>query len=1072
MVPSELEQTEGSKLSSQSATPNEDGKTIMDHKGGGWTTFPFIIGSMTGLSLVAGGWGANLIVFLINEFHVKSITATQINNVILGCNSLFPIAGAIVADTFFDSYRVIITFAFVSLLVRNLVRWWDFLVVYGWLGMILLTLTTTINSLKPSLCAIGASKCPTPSKLQFAVLYIALALASLGVGGTRFTIATMGADQFDDAKDQGIFFNWYFLALYIANCVSLTALIYIQDNVSWGLAFGICTVLNAIALVLFLSGKRFYRRIKPKGSPFRSILCVIFAAIQKRNVPGTFDSQDYYYGSVEMTNIFNNGPSKSLRFLNCAALKIESEDSQSSRSNAGSWKLCTVEEVEDLKTLLKIMPLWSSSILLSTTIGVLNSLAIVQVLTMDRHLGPHFKIPAGSFIMFNLLATALSIFIIDRFLHPAWQKFIPIWPLTPLRRIGIGHIINILAMMGSALIEMRRLHVVRTDQQLTNQSDYVVPISGLWLVVPLTILGIGEAFHFPGQIALYYQEFPKSLKVDEYLKIVEKHASGLLPEMRKDGSMTGLSLVAGGWGANLIVFLINEFHVKSITATQINNVILGCNYLLPIAGAIVADTFFDSYTVIITFAFVSLLGMILLTLTTTIHSLKPSPCAMGASTCPTPSKLQFAVLYIALALASLGVGGTRFTIATMGADQFDDAKDQGIFFNWYFLALYIANCVSLTALIYIQDNVSWGLAFGICTVLNAIALVLFLSGKRFYRRIKPKRSPFLSILCVIFAAIRKRNVPGTFGSQDYYYGSVETTNIFNNGPSKSLRFLNCAALKFESEDSQSSRSNARSWKLCTVEEVEDLKTLLKIMPLWSSSILLSTTIGVLNSLAIVQVLTMDRHLGPHFKIPAGSFIMFNLLATALSIFIIDRFLHPAWQKFIPIWPLTPLRRIGIGHIINILAMMGSALIEMRRLHVVRTHQRVTNQSDYVVPISGLWLVVPLTILGIGEAFHFPGQIALYYQEFPKSLKVDEYLKIVEKHASGLLPEMRKDEYEVREKPSLNIWMQGGLDYIMLQLMNIDRIRTIGSVLGQSIALDYYISAPGNFLQPILKVIGT
>jgi len=70
--------------------------------------------------------------------------------------------------------------------------------------------------------------------------------------------------------------------------------------------------------------------------------------------------------------------------------------------------------------------------------------------------------------------------------------------------------------------------------------------------------------------------------------------------------------------------------------------------------------------------------------------------------------------------------------------------------------------------------------------------------------------------------------------------------------------------------------------------------------------------------------------------------------------------------------------------------------------------------------------------------------------------VDGYLKIVEKHASGLLPEMRKDEYEVREKPALNTWMEGGLDYIMLQYLNIDGIRTIGSVLGQSIALDYYV----------------
>lgn len=48
------------------------------------------------------------------------------------------------------------------------------------------------------------------------------------------------------------------------------------------------------------------------------------------------------------------------------------------------------------------------------------------------------------------------------------------------------------------------------------------------------------------------------------------------------------------------------------------------------------------------------------------------------------------------------------------------------------------------------------------------------------------------------------------------------------------------------------------------------------------------------------------------------------------------------------------------------------------------------------------------------------------------------------------------EYEVREKTTSNTWMQGGLDYIMLQYLDIDGIRTIGCVLGQSIALDYYV----------------
>jgi hypothetical protein len=35
-------------------------------------------------------------------------------------------------------------------------------------------------------------------------------------------------------------------------------------------------------------------------------------------------------------------------------------------------------------------------------------------------------------------------------------------------------------------------------------------------------------------------------------------------------------------------------------------------------------------------------------------------------------------------------------------------------------------------------------------------------------------------------------------------------------------------------------------------------------------------------------------------------------------------------------------------------------------------------------------------------------------------------------------------------------MEGGLDFIILKDLSIDGIRTIGSVLGQSIALDYYI----------------
>ena len=76
-------------------------------------------GALTGLTLAAGGWGANLIVYLIEEFSVKRIDAAQISNVVSGSTSLFPIVGAIAADCFFGSFSIIALCSCISLLVIN-----------------------------------------------------------------------------------------------------------------------------------------------------------------------------------------------------------------------------------------------------------------------------------------------------------------------------------------------------------------------------------------------------------------------------------------------------------------------------------------------------------------------------------------------------------------------------------------------------------------------------------------------------------------------------------------------------------------------------------------------------------------------------------------------------------------------------------------------------------------------------------------------------------------------------------------------------------------------------------------
>ncbi|KAI4322214.1 hypothetical protein L6164_021926 [Bauhinia variegata] len=461
-------------------------------KRGGWKAFAFIIVAVAGMSLGSTGSLENLIVFFIGELNMKRITAAQITNVLNGCTCLFPVFGAIIADSFLGSFIV----ASISFCVALL-------------GTVVLTLMATLNSLRPQPCDDGSKLCKPPSEIQDAVLYVGLTLITVGFGGVRFTIATFGASQFDKAEEKGSFFDWFFFTLYIASIVSMTAIFYIEGEVSWGVGFGLCALATLIAMVTLLSGYPFYRSDKPQGSPFLDLARVPVASVRKWKSQLSSRVEEYYGGHDGLVPVFVATPGKRLRFFNRAAL-INEGDIQSNGAIAKPWRLCTVKQVEDFKSLIGIMPLWSTSIFLSTSIGIEGSLIVLQALTMDRHLGSHFQIPPGSIPVILLVSTAISLPLIDRVLFPAWQKLIG-KPLTPLHRIGIGHVFSVLSCAVSALIELKRLNIAHR-QQLQEQTNLEVAMSALWLCPQLFLAGIGIAFHFPGQVAFYYQEFPESLK--------------------------------------------------------------------------------------------------------------------------------------------------------------------------------------------------------------------------------------------------------------------------------------------------------------------------------------------------------------------------------------------------------------------------------------------------------------------------------------------------------------------------------------------------------------------------------
>ncbi|GLT43230.1 hypothetical protein SLA2020_171970 [Shorea laevis] len=229
----------------QPSLDREAGMSRSRGKRGGWITFPFLKATLTGLMLAGWGWLRNLIVYLIEEFNVKSIDATQITNIVTGGINLLPIISAILADSFLGSFYVVAISSCFSLL-----------------GVVLLTLTASISSLRPPPCETGSSVCQAPSRVQFSVLYAAIALASTGHGAMRFTLATMGANQFN-TQYQGGFFNWFFI-LYGACVVSTIGIVYFEHSISWGLGFGLCSAASFVGLAIFLLGTPFYRHDKPQ----------------------------------------------------------------------------------------------------------------------------------------------------------------------------------------------------------------------------------------------------------------------------------------------------------------------------------------------------------------------------------------------------------------------------------------------------------------------------------------------------------------------------------------------------------------------------------------------------------------------------------------------------------------------------------------------------------------------------------------------------------------------------------------------------------------------------------------
>lgn len=88
---------------------------------------------------------------------------------------------------------------------------------------------------------------------------------------------------------------------------------------------------------------------------------------------------------------------------------------------------------------------------------------------------------------------------------------------------------------------------------------------------------------------------------------------------------------------------------------------------------------------------------------------------------------------------------------------------------------------------YIEDNFSWALGYGICLAANMVGLAIFLIGSRYYYFVKPQVSPFTGLVPVIVASVRKRKTAISSQITDYYYGDHAGDNAMLEEPTMCLR---------------------------------------------------------------------------------------------------------------------------------------------------------------------------------------------------------------------------------------------------------------------------------------------
>ncbi|TKW21224.1 hypothetical protein SEVIR_4G174300v4 [Setaria viridis] len=449
-----------------------------------------------------------------------------------------------------------------------------------------------------------------------------------------------------------------------------------------------------------------------------------------------------------------------------------------------------------------------------------------------------------------------------------------------------------------------------------------------------------------------------------------------------------MNLAFGGVAVDLVMFLRRVLRQENAAAANAISKWTGTVYIFSLFGAFLSDSYMGRYITCIVFQVIYIVGLVMLSLSSVFFLVVPSRCGdgVGLRPCQPPSHLGIVMFQLSAYTTAFGIGGYQPSVATFGADQFDDSdnSERGsklAFFSYFYMALNIGSLFSNTFLAFYEDKGMWVRGFWASTAAAALGLLVFLLGTPYYRHYKPTGNPLTRMAQVFTAAFRKRHIQTPPGENLHDVEDDEDSGV--PGIRKLLhrdrfRCLDKAAIATEEDYHAGNTKNP--WRLCTVTQVEEVKCILGLIPIWICTIIYSLEYTQMGSTFVEQGTAMDTNLFGKFRVPAASMSVFDIISVILSVLAYRFVIAPMASRFTKNPDgITDLQRMGSGLIIALIGMLAAAVVEIyRRRHIVAT--------DQPSPMSVLWQAPQYALIGASEVFMYIGQLDFFSGQMPDGMK--------------------------------------------------------------------------------------